>query len=249
MRALIPAVKEVWLADDATGAGSLDQLKLWWDCIVTEGKKFGYFVNESKSWLILKREEDLIQAKETFQNSHIKITTGGQRHLGAVLGSEDFKKEYMSEKVSRWCEEVSKLAEIAKSQPHAAFAAYIHGQQHRYRYFLRTIPTIKESLKPLDDLVTNLLIPNLTGFEINEIDRDLLSLPVSAGGLGIEKLCDISDTEFRRSVAITGPLAFLISQQHTQLPDNRVCHGRARYGGQAATRFSPISAFSDLFTP
>ena len=70
--------------------------------------------------------------------------------------------------------------------------------------------------------MTNLLIPNLTGFEINEIDRDLLFLPVSPGGLGIEKLCDISDTEFRRSVAITGPLAFLISQQHTQLPDKGV---------------------------
>ena len=34
-------VFQVWLADDATGAGSLQNLKSWWKLITEEGKKFG----------------------------------------------------------------------------------------------------------------------------------------------------------------------------------------------------------------
>ena len=34
-------VEQVWLADDATGAGSLKSLKSWWTNIVSEGGRFG----------------------------------------------------------------------------------------------------------------------------------------------------------------------------------------------------------------
>ena len=46
--------KLIWLADDATMGGSLKQLKTWWDNLISEGNKFGYLVNQEKSWLILK---------------------------------------------------------------------------------------------------------------------------------------------------------------------------------------------------
>ena len=127
----VPEVQQVWLADDATGAGKLDKLKLWWDKIIHEGEKLGYFVNETKSWLILKKTEDDDVARSLFANSSIKITTCGKRHLGAALGSEEFKKEYITEKVEQWCSEIDQLATIAESQPHAAYSAYIHGYQHR----------------------------------------------------------------------------------------------------------------------
>ena len=50
-------IHQVWLADDATGAGSLNNLKIWWKLVEEEGKKFGYVVKPSKSWLILKHPE------------------------------------------------------------------------------------------------------------------------------------------------------------------------------------------------
>lgn len=37
-------VLQVWLADDATGAGKLSPLKVWWDVIQKEGVKYGYHV-------------------------------------------------------------------------------------------------------------------------------------------------------------------------------------------------------------
>ena len=91
--------------------------------IIHEVEKLGYFVNETKSWLILKKPEDDDVARSLFANSSIKITTCGKRHLGAALGSEEFKKEYITEKVEQWCSEIDQLATIAESQPHAAYSA------------------------------------------------------------------------------------------------------------------------------
>ena len=81
-----------------------------------------------------------------------------------------------------------KLAEFAKSQPHAAFSAYIHGLQHKYRYFMRTIHNISECLEPLDDIITNTFIPAVIGLNVSDAERELISLPVRCGGLGTEVL-------------------------------------------------------------
>ena len=61
-----PVVSQVWLADDATGAGNLVPLKEWWDLVKEEGVKYGYFVKPSKSWLILKNHEKLDECRELF---------------------------------------------------------------------------------------------------------------------------------------------------------------------------------------
>ncbi len=49
----VSTVSQVWLADDATGAGKLEGLKSWWDVIQKEGVRYGYFVKPSKSWIVL----------------------------------------------------------------------------------------------------------------------------------------------------------------------------------------------------
>ena len=53
----VGSVKQVWLADDGTGAGKLQSLKSWWDTVLTEGAKIGFHVNASKFWLIAKDEK------------------------------------------------------------------------------------------------------------------------------------------------------------------------------------------------
>ena len=57
LRETQPRVFQVWLADDATAASKLADLKEWWVKIIEEGKKYGYYVKPSKSWLILKNPE------------------------------------------------------------------------------------------------------------------------------------------------------------------------------------------------
>ena len=108
--------------------------------------------------MVLKDPGQLELTKQLFQNSPINITIAGKRHLGAAIGTDEFKNEYMDAKVQKWCSEIEKLSEFAKSQPHAAYAAFIHGEQHKFTYFLRTIANISESLMPLDDMINNKFI-------------------------------------------------------------------------------------------
>ena len=95
-----PNVKNVCLADDITGAGSLYNLKQWWSTIISEGSKFGYYVNEDKSWVIVKDKKLLSEAIVMFSDTEIKLTAEGKRHLGAAIGSSEFRKKYANEKVN-----------------------------------------------------------------------------------------------------------------------------------------------------
>ena len=136
----------MWLADDATAVGTLERLRHWWDWIVRERIKYGYYVNAVKSCLIVKHREDFERANTIFKFSGIKISCDGQRHLGAVIGSTDFRKDYIENLVTEWSGMFSKLSLFAKSQPHAAFCAFTHGLRHKLTYFMRTIPDLGERL-------------------------------------------------------------------------------------------------------
>ena len=68
--------------------------------LIEEGRKFGYYVNQSKSWIILKNETLKKKADEVFANT-INTTSDGKRHLGAVIGSDDYRKSYCEEKVKK----------------------------------------------------------------------------------------------------------------------------------------------------
>ena len=122
-----PESRQVYLADDISGAGSLDDLIIWWKNVISEGKKFGYLVNEKKSWLILKDHGNLQEGQRLFSNTGIKLTNDGQRHLGAAIGTSNFRAQYAAEKVTKWCNELHRLADFAKTQPHAAYSAFTHG--------------------------------------------------------------------------------------------------------------------------
>ena len=67
LRERIPEVSQAWLADDATSAGHLKDLKKWWDLIIEEGIKYGYYVKPSKSWIVLKKTK-CCQNVRTFLN-------------------------------------------------------------------------------------------------------------------------------------------------------------------------------------
>ena len=133
-----PLVNPVWLADDSAGGGSIVQLYNWYRQLSEEGQKFGYLVNGSKSWLIVKSRELAEEAKRVF-GEEVNIMTEGQRHLGAVIASQEYKDQYCEKKVCAWKEEIERLSEIAKSQPHAAYIAFTKGYKSKFTYFMCTI--------------------------------------------------------------------------------------------------------------
>ena len=217
-----PNTRQVGLADDITGAGKIHDLRLWWDTIIMEGKKVGYYVNETKSWLIIKDAEKLNHAQDIFNDTGIKFTCEGKRHLGAVIGSNDFKSEYVREKVDTWIEEIERLTEYSKTQPHAAYAIFCRGVLHKYTYFMRTIDGLDEYLKPIDDKINSSFLPTLLDSIITDNERSLFSLPVKLGGLGIPVLSEIASEHFESSTKISAPLVSIMILQGDALPEDHI---------------------------
>ena len=60
------------------------------------------------------------KAQSVFKDTNIKTTTEGQRHLGAVIGSEIFKQKYVQEKIVQRIKELRVLCKIAWCEPQAA---------------------------------------------------------------------------------------------------------------------------------
>ena len=60
------------------------------------------------------------------KDSGDQATTEGARHLGAAIGSSAFKTAFVENKVKVWVSSIQMLAEIATSEPHAAFAVFTH---------------------------------------------------------------------------------------------------------------------------
>ena len=118
-------------ADDLTGSGTIDELKLWWDMVVELGPYIGYYAKPSKSWLIVKPQH-LEYATLIFAGTGLQVTTEGQRHLGAVIGSAQYKNEYVTNKIEGWVEELKELGKVAQVEPHVAYCAYVFGMQHKF---------------------------------------------------------------------------------------------------------------------
>ena len=115
-------VKQVWFADDSSAAGSLKGILQWWKKLTEIGPKYGYNPNPRKCVLIVKYKETELEAQELFSEYRIEITTERKRHLGAVIGTKEFKNECMHDLVNKWVDDVKLLAEIARSEPQSAYA-------------------------------------------------------------------------------------------------------------------------------
>ena len=73
---------------------------------------------------------------------------------------------------------IKMLADIAESEPQAAYSAYISGIQHRWKFVQRTVPHISEAMEPLEHEIRQKLLPKMLGREISDLERDVLSLPI-----------------------------------------------------------------------
>lgn len=206
-------VKQVAYADDLSGAGKITDLREWWKLINEKGPVIGYTPNATKSVLIVKPEL-FDRGVEIFQDSGVIITKEGQRHLGAVIGTEEFKKEYIGEKVNEWAKEVEVLSDMARTEPHAAYSAYTHGLQHRWSFVMRTIPGISPLLRPLENSIRNSFLPAMVRSRaLGDDERALLTLPPRLGGMGITSPEKLADVEHQNSISLTKSLTEKIIAQ------------------------------------
>ena len=248
-------VVQAWYADDAAASGSLPSLRKWWENLTSTGPAYGYHANALKTWLITK-DPHIAKAQELFGDTQVNITTQGRPHLGAALGSQEFVETYVSDKVQELNNQLLLLADIARTEPQAAYAAFIHSFAHKFSYLCRTIPNIGSQLQLLEDSIRLRLIPALTGrAPPSDIDRELLALPVRLGGLGLVNPTRQSQQEYQASIEISAPLKNLILEQKSdycfecleeQLKARRDTHKRNRDQAKSSATLLRASAPKSL---
>ena len=110
----------------------------------------------------------------------------------------------------KWSGTMKKLSDIAKIQPHAAYAAFVHGIRNQWSYLMRTTPDLEELLHPLEEAIARDFLPALIGREVTDEVRELLALPARLGGLDISIPTRKSSNEYDASTTVTQPLVAAI---------------------------------------
>ena len=224
-------VSQVWYADDASAAGRITRLREWWNELASLGPKFGYFTNATKTWLVTK-EKHLTLATASFANTGVQVTSEGRPYLGAAIGSKDYVLSHVKDCVAKWSKELSSLATIAITQPHAAHAAFTHGLSSKWCYLSRTIHGIGTLFQPLETIIRTKLIPALTGQPPpNDELRDLLALPARLGGLALTNPMSLADSEYSASSEVANALKNAILQQSFHYPGD-VIHEQEEAKGE-----------------
>ena len=198
---ILPVFRQLLLRN-----GKISSIKDYWSQLTSIGPKYDYFPKASKSYLIV-NEDQLPNATRLFDNSNVNSTVKGERHLGAIVGSEIYKREYVNDLVKDWNSQLCILSIIAENQPQAVYSAFVSGFKNKLSYFMRTIPDISNLLIPIEDTIRNRFIPAITGGRIcNEEERRLLPLPTRYGGLAIAIFHEQADVEYNNSRRITAEL-------------------------------------------
>ena len=154
---------------------------------------------------------------EGAKDSGIEINTTGTRHLGAAVGTEKFKAEYVNTKIDGWILALKKLSAIATSQPHAAFSAFTQCMQSQWTFLSRSMPEISPLLARLEDVIRLCFLPALLRRPVNDFEREVLSLPARMGGLGISLPHINCISAHANSLKVSAPLIRLIARQELDL--------------------------------
>ena len=141
-------------------------------------------------------------AEYVFSGTGVQLTddapnlehNAGQRHLGAAVGSAEYVAAYLDEKVARWSEQVHQLADVASTEPHAAYAAFVFGLRHRWTFVL-------------------------TKHELNDLEMELMTLPARYGGMSFDDPVADSSTKHTDSLEYTATLTSLLVDGATELPE------------------------------
>ena len=103
-----------------------------------------------------------MEAQNLFANLRVNITAKGKIHLGAVIGSTEYRDKYVKDLVKVWDNQLTILSTITKTQPQAAYLAFASGFKSKL-YYLRAIPNIYHLLLPVEGTIRSKFIPAVTG--------------------------------------------------------------------------------------
>ena len=90
---------------------------------------------------------------------HQPVTCDGERHLGAVIGSQKAREAFVEKKVEKWVKDLEELSELALDEPQAALSGFSKALCHRWTFVMRTIQNTKDLFLPLERCIRETFIP------------------------------------------------------------------------------------------
>ena len=124
-------------------------------------------------------------------DAELMLSTGEQYDEPSAIDN------YVTSKVKAWSQSLKTLSSFAVTQPHASYAVFTHGFSNLWTFISRTTPDISNLLLPRDKIITDSLIPNLTGrLAPNHNDLPVFALPARLGGLNISLPSSSSDKTY-----------------------------------------------------
>ena len=104
---------------------------------------------------------------------------------------------------------------IAGSEPQEAYVVFVKGFKSKFTYFMRTISGFGPYKEPIEQVITNELIPAFFGDDVSPDanTRELLSLPLARGGLGLYIPCQEANQQYIAPRRITEIHAHIIKNQ------------------------------------
>ena len=218
---------QTWYADDASACGPIQSLREWFLLLKEHGPSFGYFVEPSKSYVVVD-QSFVSEAENIFSDYGVKVVHS-QRLLGGVIGDEAGRLSYVRELVNVWKSNLESLATIAETEPQVAFSALTKSMQFQWNYVQRVVPGCQSLFDELESVIAEKFLPAIFGCEVSSLERELFSLPARMGGLGVFKPNEMTEMLFNSSKnstkvivdAIRGRQEFEIDTHFSQLLEVR----------------------------
>ena len=82
------------------------------------------------------------------------------------------------------------------------------------------MPDIQDLLEPLENAISHILIPAITERKCNQLDRNILALPVRLGGLDLGNPSLEERREYASSLKVTNPLVEQTASKSHRLPED-----------------------------
>ena len=149
-----------WYADDSAGIGLVTGVANWFGRLLLKGPSRGYHVNARKTVALVRRSKLAEYHRvfsELYPNEHSRLRVAvledidamvmngdslpdelGTRYLGGGLGGPGFRRQYVSERVRPWVQDVHGLAEVAKVDPQVAHSLLTQIIVPRWRFLMRS---------------------------------------------------------------------------------------------------------------
>ena len=91
----VPSMRQVWYANDATGARSCEDLISFWESMPKHGAALATTLTLGSFALSLRQSAKIRRGSECFAGLKINITTERKCHLAAAIGTRPFIENMM----------------------------------------------------------------------------------------------------------------------------------------------------------